>query len=72
MFCKIVIILSSNLALYACFFPANCNGCVALSVAAGAAVGSFIGGVLLTAAIASVVAGVVFFRAKQKFTAKLE
>ena len=45
-------------------FPAN--------VGVGAAVGSFIGGVLLTAAIAGVVAGVVFFITKQKFTVKLE
>ena len=46
------------------YLPAN--------VGVGAAVGSFIGGVLLTAAIASVVAGVVFFITKRKFTLKLE
>ena len=46
------------------FFPAN--ACV------GAAIGSFIGGVLLTVAIGGGVAGVIFFMAKRKFTTKLE
>ena len=44
----------------------------AVTICVGAAVGSFIGIVLLTAAIASVVAGVVFFITKRKFTVKLK
>ena len=52
------------------FFPGN--GYVAVSAAVGAAVASFIGGVLLTAVIAVVVAGAVFYRAKRKVTDKTE
>ena len=60
--CFVITVWTSVLNTF--IFPAN--DC------AGAAVGSFIGGVLLTAAIASVVAGVVFFITKRKFTVKLE
>ena len=66
---KIVIVLNNHITFY-CFLPGN--GYVAVSVAVGATVGGliggFIGGVLLTA----VIAGVVFYRAKMKFTSKIE
>ena len=60
--CFVITVWTSVLNTF--IFPAN--DC------AGAAVGSFIGGVLLTAAIAGVVAGVIFFITKRKFTVKLE
>ena len=76
---NIVIVLNNSITFYIhsiyydsiyYFFPGN--GCVAVSAAVGAAVGGliggFIGGVLLTA----VIVGVVFYRAKRKFTAKIE
>ena len=41
------------------------TGCACSSIGVGAAIGSFIGGVLLTAAIAVVVAVAVFYRIKR-------
>ena len=48
------------------------NDCVAVSAAVGAAVGSFIGGIIGGVLLAAVIAGMVFFRAKRNFTAKIE
>ena len=66
---KIVIVLNNSITIY---YVLPGNGCVAVSVAVGAAIGGliggFIGGVLLTA----VIAGMVFYRAKRNFTAKIE
>ena len=53
------------------FFLAD-NDYVDVSTAVGAAVASFIGGVLLTTLIASGVAGAVFCRAKGKFTHEMD
>ena len=53
------------------FFLAD-NGCVDVSIPVGAAVASFIGGVLLTTLIASGIAVAVFCRAKGRFTHEMD
>ena len=58
------------ICVYTTFSPAV-SGCVDLPIAAGAAAASFVGGVLLTALIASCVAGAVFCKNKRKSTHKL-
>ena len=70
---------SANARLYLCTCPASRNpslkylytyvACGCFSTGAGAAIGGFIGGVLLTAAIAGVFAVAVFYRVKRELTA---
>ena len=66
---KIVIVLNNYITFY-CFLPGN--GYVAVSVAVGAAVGGLIGGFIRGVLLTAVIAGVVFYRAKRKFTSKIE
>ena len=66
---KIVIVLNNSITFYY-FFPGN--GCVAVSAAVGAAVGGLIGGFIGGVVLTAVIAGMVFYRAKRKFTAKIE
>ena len=53
-------------ALCVLLFLFSVSGCVDVPIAAGAAAASFIGGVLLTTAIAAAVAGAIMCRAKRK------
>ena len=62
--------ISCMICVYSTFSPAV-SGCVDVLIAAGAAAASFVGGVLLTALIASCVAGAVFCKKKRKSTHKL-
>ena len=58
-------------ALCVLLFLFSVSDCVDVPIAAGAAAASFIGGVLLTAAIAAAVAGAIMCRAKRKVTHNL-
>ena len=51
---------------FVCFYFFSVSDCVDVPIAAGAAAASFIGGVLLTTAIAAAVAGAIMYRAKRK------
>ena len=63
----LIILLLSNTSF------ATDQGCVDVSIAVGSAVVvSFVGGVLLTAVIASGIAGAVVYRAKKKVSHKME
>ena len=53
------------------FIPIACD-CSCVGVGVGGASGGFIGGVLLTAAIAGCVAAAVFYRDKRKLKTKTE